>query len=61
MCVDCKQEVDSFDVEQLDFRTVAQYSYMNPGDMKYIYLYHHVRYTIRNCLTLFLSIASLQL
>ena len=34
-------ETDTFELDHLDFRTLAQYSYLEPGAMKYLYLYHH--------------------
>ncbi|CAG2199328.1 POLE [Mytilus edulis] len=36
------RETDTFDMENLDFRTMAQFSYIQPGSMKHLYLYHHV-------------------
>jgi len=36
------QETDTFDLEHLNFKTLAQYSYLEPGSMKHLYLYHHV-------------------
>ena len=36
------QEPDQFDLDHLTFRTLAQYSYLEPGSMKHLYLYHHV-------------------
>ncbi|KAK3107356.1 hypothetical protein FSP39_012618, partial [Pinctada imbricata] len=36
------RETDTFDMEHLNFRTLAQYSYLEPGSMKHIYLYHHI-------------------
>ena len=34
-------QTDTFELDHLDFRTLAQYSYLEPGAMKYLYLYHH--------------------
>ncbi|XP_013399576.1 DNA polymerase epsilon catalytic subunit A [Lingula anatina] len=36
------REPETFDIEHLDFRTLAQFPYLEPGSMKHIYLYHHV-------------------
>ncbi|XP_074652055.1 DNA polymerase epsilon catalytic subunit A-like [Tubulanus polymorphus] len=36
------KETDTFDLENLEFRTLAQYAYLEPGSARYIYLYHHV-------------------
>ncbi|KAL5019575.1 hypothetical protein ScPMuIL_002467 [Solemya velum] len=36
------KETDTFDMENLDFRTIAQYSYLEPGTMKHLYFYHHI-------------------
>ncbi len=36
------QEPDQFELEHLVFRTLAQYSYLEPGSMKHLYLYHHM-------------------
>ncbi|KAK2153411.1 hypothetical protein LSH36_298g04118 [Paralvinella palmiformis] len=36
------KETDTFDLEQLDFKTLAQFSYLELGSMKHLYLYHHV-------------------
>ncbi|XP_052824360.1 DNA polymerase epsilon catalytic subunit A-like [Octopus bimaculoides] len=35
------KETDTFDMEMLEFRTLAQYSYLEPGSMKHIYFYCH--------------------
>ena len=35
------RETDSFELDQLDFRTLAQYSYLPPNSIKYVYLYHY--------------------
>ena len=35
------QETDTFDVDNLNFRSVAQFPYMSSGSMKHLYLYHH--------------------
>ncbi|CAH1796227.1 unnamed protein product [Owenia fusiformis] len=34
-------DTDTFDLDHLDFRTLAQYPYLEPGSMKHIYLYHY--------------------
>ncbi|XP_076438241.1 DNA polymerase epsilon catalytic subunit A-like [Babylonia areolata] len=36
------RETDTFELENLEFRTLAQFPYLEPGSMKYIYLYHHI-------------------
>ncbi|XP_052253908.1 DNA polymerase epsilon catalytic subunit A-like [Dreissena polymorpha] len=36
------RETDTFDLENLEFRTLAQFSYLEPGSIKHLYLYHHV-------------------
>lgn len=38
------QEMETFELDHLDFRTLAQYSYLEPGTIKHLYLYHHVSY-----------------
>ncbi|XP_059166217.1 DNA polymerase epsilon catalytic subunit A-like [Physella acuta] len=35
------KETDTFDINNLNFRSVAQFPYLNPGSMKHLYLYHH--------------------
>ncbi|XP_055866677.1 DNA polymerase epsilon catalytic subunit A-like isoform X1 [Biomphalaria glabrata] len=35
------RETDTFDVNNLNFRSVAQFPYLNPGSMKHLFLYHH--------------------
>ena len=35
------QDVDTFDLSWLQFKTLASYEYLEPGSYKYIYLYHH--------------------
>jgi DNA polymerase epsilon subunit 1 len=36
------QDADTFDMHNLEFKTLAQYSYLEPGTINYIYMYHHV-------------------
>ncbi|XP_070201892.1 DNA polymerase epsilon catalytic subunit A-like [Littorina saxatilis] len=36
------RETDTFELDNLEFRTLAQFPYLEPGSMKHIYLYHHV-------------------
>ncbi|KAL4229089.1 hypothetical protein ACF0H5_012128 [Mactra antiquata] len=36
------RETDTFELEHLEFRTLAQFSYLEPSSIKHIYLYHHV-------------------
>ncbi|XP_069115944.1 LOW QUALITY PROTEIN: DNA polymerase epsilon catalytic subunit A-like [Argopecten irradians] len=36
------RETDTFDMENLDFRTLAQFTYLEPGAIKHLYLYHHI-------------------
>ncbi|XP_052805264.1 DNA polymerase epsilon catalytic subunit A-like [Mya arenaria] len=36
------RETDTFELENLEFRTLAQFSYLEPGSIKNLYLYHHV-------------------
>ncbi|KAK3581719.1 hypothetical protein CHS0354_015350 [Potamilus streckersoni] len=35
------RETDTFELDHLQFRTLAQFSYLEPGTIKHIYLYHH--------------------
>ena len=35
------RDTDSFELNNLEFRTLAQYSYLDTGVMKHVYLYHH--------------------
>ncbi|XP_031425753.1 DNA polymerase epsilon catalytic subunit A-like [Clupea harengus] len=35
------READTFDLENLDMRSLAQFSYLEPGSVRHIYLYHH--------------------
>uniref|UniRef100_A0A673NN21 DNA polymerase epsilon catalytic subunit n=1 Tax=Sinocyclocheilus rhinocerous TaxID=307959 RepID=A0A673NN21_9TELE len=35
------READSFDLEHLEMRSLAQFSYLEPGCVRHIYLYHH--------------------
>lgn len=42
-CLFC-QETDTFELDHLNFRTLAQFSYLEPGSIKHIYLYHHIWY-----------------
>jgi len=35
------QDIDTFDLDWLQFKTLASYPYLEPGSYKYIYLYHH--------------------
>ncbi|XP_048254478.1 DNA polymerase epsilon catalytic subunit A-like isoform X1 [Haliotis rufescens] len=36
------RETDTFDLDNLEFRTLAQFSYLDPGTIKHLYMYHHV-------------------
>ncbi|KAA0716868.1 DNA polymerase epsilon catalytic subunit A [Triplophysa tibetana] len=35
------READTFDLEHLEMRSLAQFSYLEPGSVRHIYLYHH--------------------
>ncbi|KAK3514779.1 hypothetical protein QTP70_030670 [Hemibagrus guttatus] len=35
------READTFELEHLDMRSLAQFSYLEPGSVRHIYLYHH--------------------
>ncbi|XP_019718434.1 DNA polymerase epsilon catalytic subunit A [Hippocampus comes] len=35
------READTFDLENLDMRSLAQFSYLEPGSVRHMYLYHH--------------------
>ncbi|XP_036454918.1 DNA polymerase epsilon catalytic subunit A [Colossoma macropomum] len=35
------READTFDLEHLDMRSLAQFSYLEPGSVRHMYLYHH--------------------
>ncbi|XP_053408498.1 DNA polymerase epsilon catalytic subunit A-like [Mercenaria mercenaria] len=35
------REIDTFELEHLEFRTLAQFSYLEPSSIKHLYLYHH--------------------
>jgi len=35
------QETDTFELDQLEFLTLAKHSYLEPGTIKHFYLYHH--------------------
>ena len=35
------QDVDTFELSWLQFKTMASYQYLEPNSYKYIYLYHH--------------------
>uniref|UniRef100_A0A4W4F1C0 DNA polymerase epsilon catalytic subunit n=1 Tax=Electrophorus electricus TaxID=8005 RepID=A0A4W4F1C0_ELEEL len=35
------RDADTFDLEHLDMRSLAQFSYLEPGSVRHIYLYHH--------------------
>ncbi|XP_023213231.1 DNA polymerase epsilon catalytic subunit A-like isoform X2 [Centruroides sculpturatus] len=35
------KETDVFELRHLEFRTLAQHKYLEPGNLKYLYLYHH--------------------
>ena len=35
------QDVDTFELNWLQFKTLASYQYLEPNSYKYIYLYHH--------------------
>ncbi|XP_075749504.1 DNA polymerase epsilon catalytic subunit 1 [Rhipicephalus microplus] len=36
------KETDTFNFRHLEFGTLAQHEYLQPGTLKYLYLYHHV-------------------
>ena len=38
------RDTDSFELSNLEFRTLAQYSYLDSGAMKHLYMYHHYTY-----------------
>lgn len=38
------QDVDTFELQHLEFKTLAQYDYLLPGSIKYLYLYHFAVY-----------------
>lgn len=35
------KDLDTYDLDQLEFRTLAQYEYLEAGTIKYLFLYHH--------------------
>ena len=35
------QDVDTFELSWLQFKTLASYQYLEPDSYKYVYLYHH--------------------
>ncbi|KAG7318195.1 hypothetical protein KOW79_017950 [Hemibagrus wyckioides] len=35
------READTFELEHLDMRSLAQFGYLEPGSVRHIYLYHH--------------------
>jgi len=35
------QETDTFELGQLEFLTLAKHSYLEPGTIRHLYLYHH--------------------
>uniref|UniRef100_A0A669BHH7 DNA polymerase epsilon catalytic subunit n=1 Tax=Oreochromis niloticus TaxID=8128 RepID=A0A669BHH7_ORENI len=35
------READAFDLEHLEMRSLAQFSYLEPGSVRHMYLYHH--------------------
>uniref|UniRef100_A0A3Q3JPX5 DNA polymerase epsilon catalytic subunit n=1 Tax=Monopterus albus TaxID=43700 RepID=A0A3Q3JPX5_MONAL len=35
------READTYDLEQLEMRSLAQFSYLEPGSVRHMYLYHH--------------------
>ena len=35
------QDIDTFELSWLQFKTLASYHYLEPNSFKYIYLYHH--------------------
>ncbi|KAK5871426.1 hypothetical protein PBY51_004310 [Eleginops maclovinus] len=35
------READTFDLENLEMRSLAQFSYLEPGSVRHMYLYHH--------------------
>uniref|UniRef100_A0A4W3JDP1 DNA polymerase epsilon catalytic subunit n=1 Tax=Callorhinchus milii TaxID=7868 RepID=A0A4W3JDP1_CALMI len=37
------REKDTFDLEQLEMRSLAQFSYLEPGSVRHIYLYHNAQ------------------
>lgn len=37
------QDVDTFDLEHLEFKTLAQYNYLEPGSVKNIYFYQYTQ------------------
>nr|KAG5708707.1 hypothetical protein BaRGS_034924 [Batillaria attramentaria] len=45
------RETDTFELDNLEFRTLAQFPYLDPGSIKYIYLYHHIWLTSTSCHT----------
>ncbi|XP_022098482.1 DNA polymerase epsilon catalytic subunit A-like [Acanthaster planci] len=36
------KELETFDLGQLEFKTLAQFSYLQPGSLRRIYLYHNI-------------------
>lgn len=38
------RETDTFDINNLNFRSVAQFPYLSLGSIKHLYLYHHKWY-----------------
>ncbi|KAM9360448.1 DNA polymerase epsilon catalytic subunit A [Symphorus nematophorus] len=37
------READTFDLEHLEMRSLAQFSYLEPGSVRHMYLYHHTQ------------------
>ena len=37
------QEIDSYELDHLDYKTVAQYPYLEGEALKHVYLYHSTR------------------
>ncbi|XP_015221455.2 DNA polymerase epsilon catalytic subunit A [Lepisosteus oculatus] len=35
------READTFDLDHLEMRSLAQFSYLEPGSVRHIYMYHH--------------------
>ena len=35
------QDIDTFELSWLQFKTLSSYQYLEPSSYKYIYLYHH--------------------
>ncbi|KAJ7309581.1 hypothetical protein JRQ81_007633, partial [Phrynocephalus forsythii] len=37
------REAETFDLEHLEMRSLAQFSYLEPGSIRHLYLYHHTQ------------------